>query len=61
MIHTKAIRKWIVSPDGTVVAQAESVTSVSGERTRINQEVVVKSDSGSSYSSSSSSSSASSL
>ncbi|WP_424095620.1 hypothetical protein [Moorena producens] len=60
MIRSKIIRKWIVSPDGNIVVQAESRTFASGEQANTSQEVTVTRESGRSYSRSSSSSVASS-
>ncbi|WP_075895631.1 hypothetical protein [Moorena bouillonii] len=56
MRRSQAIRKWIVSPDGTVVVQAESTASASGDKVTIIQEVTVKRDSSGRISSRSSSS-----
>lgn len=60
MIRSRIIRKWIVSPDGKVVVQAESRAFRSGEQANTSQEVTVTRESGRSYSTSSSSSVASS-
>ncbi|NEP32157.1 MULTISPECIES: hypothetical protein [unclassified Moorena] len=60
MIRSGIIRKWIVSPDGKVVVQAESRAFASGDQVNTSQEVTVTRESGRSYSRSSSSSFASS-
>ncbi|NEO70098.1 hypothetical protein [Moorena sp. SIO3H5] len=60
MMRSGIIRKWIVSPDGKVVVQAESRAFASGEQAKTSQEITVTRDSARSYSRSSSSSVASS-
>ena len=59
MTNYQVVTKWIVSPDGTVVAQAKSVAASRGDEAETSQQVwVSKFSSGcSSFSSSSSSSS----
>ncbi|EGJ28516.1 MULTISPECIES: hypothetical protein [Moorena] len=44
MRRSQTIRKWIVSADGTVVVQAESTATASGDEATIIQEVTVKRD-----------------
>ena len=60
MIRSQIIRKWIVSPDGKVVVEAQSRAFASGEQANTSQEVTLTRDSARSYSRSSSSSFASS-
>jgi len=59
MTNYQVFTKWIVWPNGTVVAQAKSVAVSDGDKTETKQHVSVNmsSDGYSSYSSSSSSSS----
>ncbi|MEO1428221.1 MAG: hypothetical protein AAFS12_15595 [Cyanobacteria bacterium J06632_19] len=57
MTNYRVITRWIVSPDGKVVAEAKSAASAVGDRTFIHQSVSVNQDNGSCSSSSSSSSS----
>ncbi|WP_414622988.1 hypothetical protein [Calothrix sp. CCY 0018] len=57
MTNHRVITKWIVSPDGKVIAEAKSTASAVGDRTEIHQSVSVDQHSGSCSSSSSSSSS----
>ncbi|MBV6623597.1 MAG: hypothetical protein KI793_11775 [Rivularia sp. (in: Bacteria)] len=57
MTNYQVITKWIVSPDGKVVAEAKSVASAVGSRTEMHQSVSVNQHDGSCSSSSSSSSS----
>lgn len=60
MIRSRIIRKWIVSPDGKIVVQAQSRAFTSGEQANTSQEVTVTRHLARSYSRSSSSSFASS-
>jgi len=57
MTNYRVATKWIVSPDGTVIAAAKSVASSNGNNTEISQSVSVHLSSGNCSSSSSSSSS----
>ena len=57
MTNHQFIARWIVSPDGKVVAEAKSAASAVGNRTEIHQSVSVNRHNGSCSSTSSSSSS----